>query len=174
MGITVTVEDKDTGFNAFGEIMMALAKDAPELRVGIFGDALDADGRLTLAELLAIQEFGTRNGHVPARPALQITAFREEDKWVGLFGEMLRKSFNGKVNFAEEMARIGEVMAADVKRTIAYMVPPENKPDTVRKKGFDHPLIETQTMQNAMTYKLTRRDGGKPQGWLARVWSFFK
>lgn len=172
MRLKVDVWSKDTGFKVLNHFVGDLAKQAPELRVGIFDDMPAANGRLSLASLLAINEFGTRDGHVPERPAVQTTFYREEDKYAGLMGQAITDALAGTRSLDTSMRRIGEVVAADIKKTIAWMVPPDNAPNTIRKKGFNHPLVETATMSRAITYQVRRQNGGGGLvNWLRKTWT---
>ncbi len=144
-----------------------------EVRVGVVGQAAEQQhpgSNLSIAEVAMINEYGTRDGHVPERSWLRDT-FR---KRVGLLRQMFAQAARSVCAGApaqDELERAGERMAEEVRRTIESGVAPHNAPATEDKKGFDHPLVETEVLLGAIGHEIapsSSREGGAPVGDLER------
>ena len=50
---------------------------------------------------------------------------------------------------------MGELLAGQLRASIIAMKSPPNAPSTIRKKGFDDPLIDTGHMLNSVDFEIT-------------------
>ena len=113
---------------------------------------------LSVAQVATWQEFGTYDGGlIPERPFMR----------VGLVGKMKSKDFERKQAFAVKrilskketpisaVSKLGKVSADYLFAQIVTWNTPPNAESTVEQKGFDDPLIETQTMLDSAKYKMT-------------------
>lgn len=110
--------------------------DKHDIVVGV----LDDEALATIAYFLHMGTRKNKKIHTPARPFFDITSARVDDD---LFKLKLRALFNIQdgANIESELKPIGSWLAGQVQNTIDAGVEPENAESTVKKKGFNHPLI---------------------------------
>lgn len=116
--------------SVFGEIIEEIKKDIPKkviIEAGIIDDEENAMKALW-------NEFGTDK--IPARPFIR----------------------RGLDNIEEELNKspeqIGVKMVQNIKKAINDSNYPRNAVSTVKKKGFDFPLIDTREMYNSLTFRV--------------------
>lgn len=126
--------------------------------VGVLGNEaskMHPDSKVTIGELAAIQEFGTMDGHIPARPFLKNTMMKR-GLVVSALGNAARSVFSGKATVNEALNQAGEILANAVRETILGGVPPANKPATVAWKGHGDTLIGlTDALYDAISHAIT-------------------
>ncbi len=140
------------------QILSAVAKaDSTRVKVGVVGakggEPSANDPRITVAEVAAINEFGSTVADVPARPAIGHTFREKQQEVVGYLADAARHVvLSGNADVALE--RAGAAMAAAVRDTIAESPFDPNAEATVKKKGFDHPLVDTGQLLEAIGHEL--------------------
>ena len=163
MRVKGVVRDIDLGFKkARSEI---LGRDAlggagrrfpAELTIGVFGD-LDENA----PQKARYAEFGTRTA--PRRPFLSTTFDRSRREaylaFARAFGASLLK--RGVSARREGLEAAGRFMGRRLQESIESWSSPPNAASTVRKKGFNNPLIETGSMLRSVGYRIG--DAGKPR-----------
>lgn len=140
------VVDKDLGWKATLEVARALAGGS-YVKVGILAD--DARGGLhhkkpsgaaedlTIAEIAVVNEFGTEDGHVPARPAHRMAYDTLRPELERMAAELLdRVVFRHNMTVEAALNILGMKLATGIRNTITQGagVPPPNAPSTVRAK----------------------------------------
>lgn len=110
-----------------------------KVRVGIFESAKYADG-LPVAAAAFWNEYGTVS--IPPRPFFRNTIAAHRHEWPQQAAAILRQ--NGDVR--QTLALMGEGIKGQIVETIQNFSQPANAPATVRKKGFDKPLIDSSTL----------------------------
>ena len=110
-----------------------------KVRVGIFESAKYADG-LPVAAAAFWNEYGTVS--IPPRPFFRNTIAAHRHEWPQQAAAILRQ--NGDVR--QTLALMGEGIKGQIAESIQNLHEPANAPATVRKKGFDKPLIDTGTL----------------------------
>lgn len=132
-----------------------------EVQIGVFQEGKGAqsvpDTDLTIADLAAIHEYGSRDGHVPARSFLRSTMVHQQDLVASLSAKVARGIANGKITAEQGLGLVGQKLAAEVKTTIRdrrTMGPrrQENAAETIRAKGSSTPLVDVGQLINAVTY----------------------
>ena len=109
--------------------------------VGADADEPTADGRLTYGELGALLEFGTQDGHIPARHWLR-GALRQQSFLVTWLAQAARQVINGvPPEIALEL--VGSRLVNTIRDNISDGLEPGNAAATIAKKGFDYPLVDT-------------------------------
>lgn len=88
-------------------------------------------------------EYGTTDGRIPPRPHARPVAQQNRSRWAGTLGGWFRRRTMSPTDLNRTLNKIGTDGVARFKKFISSYVPPANAPATVRKKGFDFPLIET-------------------------------
>lgn len=159
------VKDTDKGWNFIFE-NRKLLKEIKEkkVKVGVLqdtpkGGAEHGDSGLTVAEIATILEFGTEDGHIPARPALQITFDKNRDKLVELGQKLIGGVFDRKITVDKALNVMGAALANEVKKeiTTGEGIPPDNAESTIRKKGSDRPWVDTSRVLNSITWMVDKK-----------------
>lgn len=146
------------GVRAFGDM---------SLRVGVVGPKAaerTADGRLTNAENAVIQAFGL--GGARPRDFINKPLTKNKDVIKRTLANAVRRAL-GRFIFDPSVTTI-ETALDDAGRVIVkiprdaimdHEVPPRNRPTTIAKKGFDHPLIDHLDLYDAISYRIVRGSG---------------
>jgi len=141
----------------------ALRQEIAKLRgdryvtVGIHEGAPQPEGgEINMATLGAIHEFGTADGHIPARPWL-VPGMQAA---TGAILEEISDSVADGRTVDQIMERVGVVAVGEVQQYITDLRTPPNAPSTIAKKGSDNPLIDTGAMRQSVTYQVRR---GRPE-----------
>lgn len=118
--------------------------------VGAFG-GVHSSG-LTIAELLAIHEYGTAT--VPAR-APMATTFVQSRKSIGSFMAKVTKAVveENKMTPDQGMALVGEFCVSEIRKTIIAGLAPPLEPETIKRKGSSTPLVDSGQLINGITYR---------------------
>jgi hypothetical protein len=129
--------------------------DGGALKVGFLADRSypGAPGRpsLPVAAVAFWNEFGT--SRAPPRPFFRTTIARESKKW----GEQLSKAIvYYKYDGRKALSALGLSMADDITASIQRWTTPPNAPYTVRRKGFNKPLIHTRVLVDSPDFELSK------------------
>ncbi len=147
----VTITDTDLGFNELlrdGEILSGIVTD-----IGILPE--DAKSKYargeTLVTVAAKNEYGS--GKIPERSFLRSTFDSQHKSWMRKLGRFMRKKTPRDSLNKDITVFMGETIQKSIKRTIAVKNTPPNKPRTIRRKGFNNPLIETRKLYRGIKFK---------------------
>lgn len=136
------------------------------IKVGVVGpkaEELSANGRYTNAEVAVVNEFGSADGHVPPHEFLKSTFRKRGPQTIVLLGWAIRNVAENQSSLPFEYERVGEKLASMVKETILDNTADgrkHNAPSTIREKKFDHPLLATGGLADAVSYQLMRKATG--------------
>lgn len=156
--------------------LLDLLKRAKEIRdsyvkVGVLagdekGDERPPGSPLTVAEIAVVNEYGTEDGHIPARPFVRSTFDAKHDEMAELGKKLIESVLDGKVTTKKALDIMGLKLATEVKKTITEGagVPPPNAPATIRAKGSDRPLVDEGRLLNAITYASVIGEEGEHEG----------
>lgn len=142
------------GGDKLKQFLENIAKQKAKVDVGFFENAKYPDGT-QIAEVAIIQEFG--NDKIPPRPFMQPTFNDEKAKWLNILANTIKKQ-QDNINVKKALTVVGVVAQDDIKDKIDWWAKegtPRNAPDTIEKKGFDSPLIETGMMRDAVHFEVT-------------------
>ena len=143
----------------FERILQELADK--EVAVGFqHGDAIEEDGT-DICDIAAWNELGTEHGTwiIPPRPFLRKSVDENEDKIDALINTSAADLMNGKT--AEQiLKKIGVFQQGLIKEKITEGDFAENADSTIRKKGSDHPLIDTGIMKSSVNYWIRQKGSG--------------
>ncbi|HGM5253381.1 TPA: hypothetical protein ACKP06_000403 [Serratia marcescens] len=130
------------------------------LKVGFLADATYEDGT-PVALVAAANEFGkmvmTKAGEsyfqLP-RPFFRNMISANSAQWPGEFSQLIRSS-----NYDARLALglMGERIKSQLQDSIRELNSPPLAESTIKRKGFDKPLVDTGHMQNSVDYAV---DGG--------------
>lgn len=141
------------GGDKFRQRLTELAKQAAtaKVRVGIIEQAnYDGSDGESVAQVAFWNEYGTAT--IPPRPFFRNTIAEHKDEWPKQAAEMLEVN-GGDVRQA--LADMGEGVKGQIVETIQAFREPPNAAATVKKKGFDKPLIDTGTLWRSIDYEVT-------------------
>lgn len=140
------------GGDKFRQRLAELAAQATtaKVRVGIIEQANyeGSDGE-SVAQVAFWNEYGTAT--IPPRPFFRNTIAEHKDEWPKQAAEMLEANGGGVRQTLELM---GEGVKGQIVETIQAFREPPNATATVKKKGFDKPLIDTGTLWRSIDYEV--------------------
>lgn len=153
------VTDKDLGYRDLmkrlggmhsTQVLVGVRSTGHELAIsdeGIVGESLD------LAEIAAINEFGSSDGHVPERSFLRATIDQHRAEYARELEVAVERMIDGAPP-ALAYGRLGLRAVADVQARIRAHIPPPNAPSTIRRKGSSTPLIDTGRLIQSIDYTI--------------------
>ena len=116
------------------------------VNVGWFEDQTNEDG-LPIAKVARWKEFGTKAG-IPQRPFMRRTMMKHEKEWIETLKTIVQKEIDKdkNINIDKALKKFGEIVKGDIQETILEGGFVKNAPSTVKKKGFNMPLVDTGVM----------------------------
>ena len=144
--------DTDMGMKKILAEMQALGQK--RVKVGIQNDAgvHDESQGLTVAAIAYINEYGTRSGKIPPRPA-HSNAFDDNKASINNLVNRLTKGVSeGKLTGQKAAEILGQTHEDNVKQSITNLRTPANAPYTIEQKGSSNPLISTRQTVNSVRY----------------------
>lgn len=159
MGTKVAIEDVDTGWKTLLRRMATWEELG--IRVGVLSDEPhgDEEGAITLGELAAVMEFGTEDGHIPARPFLRPVFDERREEIYSYYEKLLGRMIDGELTEKQVHDLLGARLTVYVKERIRSSVPPPNAPSTVAKKRSTTTLIDTRQLLNSVTWEEDGSEG---------------
>lgn len=113
---------------------------------------------LSYPYLMSIHEWGTANGHIPARKPFSIAIFGGGQSLLKALKRPMAahvRSATRKVNYPvdQTLEIFGSVGVYMTKGLFGSSTLLSNAPSTIRQKGFDAPLVETGDLRDNMRYR---------------------
>jgi len=150
----MTVTTKISGLQSAQE---ALRKELAKIHgdkyvtIGIHeGAQAVEDSSMTMATLGATLHFGTNDGHIPARPWLDVGVASGNEKYASI----IKRGFEADKSVDEILETVGVVAVGKVQGYITDLRSPPNAPSTIAMKGSDNPLVDTGAMRQSVTYAI--------------------
>lgn len=112
------------------------------------------DSGQSVAAVAATHEFGSQDGHIPERSFLRSSMHANMAKYVAINKVGLRAVARGETTVEQAMNRLGTVAATDVQVQLRTGVFTPLKPETIRRKGSDKPLIDTGQLRQSLTHEV--------------------
>lgn len=123
------------------------------VRVGVFGG--EGEGGISLPELAAVHEYGTRDGRIPARSFIASTLRERKTEIAGLLSTLARDVIRGTGTPKSALERLGLQASSWVKQKILRTsIPPPLAASTIKRKGSDRPLVDTGQLVAAITWQV--------------------
>lgn len=164
MRVRASVTSKDRGWRALMKVATDI-KSGAYVKVGVLDDGKGSEshGALTNAELAGIHEFGTADGHVPARPFIRSTFEAQEATARAMLKKLIGGLVSGGVTLDQSLGLVGLFLATEIRKTVTdgEGVPPPNAPSTIARKGSDRPLVDTAQMINSVSWLVVTGEGVK-------------
>lgn len=124
------------------------------VQVGFLENATYPDGT-SVPLIAALNEFGVPSHGQPPRPFMRRAIEARAGAWVHNFGVALKAT---KLDTAKALGLVGQNMKDDIQQSIRDLKSPPLAPYTIKKKGFDKPLIETSFMLQSVAFRVTSGD----------------
>ena len=88
---------------------------------------------------------------IPPRPFFRTMIAKESPQWGKELGKLL---IDGRYNARRALDGMGKVIGDQLQASIRNFSDPPNAPSTVRKKGFNKPLIDTSDMLKSVDHEV--------------------
>ena len=145
----------DKGWNALKKDFRQLRDAFTKIGFPAGEDARVAGSRYEdmseLATIAKINEDGTEN--IPARPFMSTSFDENKDEIFNLSYRTLGRIFDQELTVRKGLKVLGKKGENIIRHKIITLKTPKNADRTIRKKGFDDPLIETGAMRDIVTHK---------------------
>lgn len=89
-------------------------------------------------------EFGVPEHNQPPRPFLRTTVKKKSRQWKDIMSD----EFIHSQNWDKMLNEVAQACRDDISESIAKWKEPPNAPTTIKKKGFNDPLIDTGNMMD--------------------------
>ena len=148
--------ERDLGWREIKKGLKQL--DGQCVDTGLFAEDLYPDRpERDAAQVAFWNEYGTEDGHVPARP-FNRECFERNRNWVNdLFDKGVDQLYRRYDTALEVLENIGLAYREMLKYVLLEGPWVPNAPRTVAKKGHAMPLIDTEFLWSVIKYKLRKR-----------------
>jgi hypothetical protein len=141
-----------------GEKLEARLKELAEkvsnpgtLRVGFLEGSTYPDGT-SVPMVAAIHNFGAPGAGIPPRPFFSNVVAKGRRTWGAALVTLLEQN---NYDAKKSLRMMGEGIKGEIQKEITNGSFAPLKPATVRRKGFDKPLVDTGHMLNSVDYEVT-------------------
>jgi len=107
---------------------------------------------LTIATIAAVNNFGSADGRIPARPFLQPPVEEGAPMYRRLAEVMLPRVLSGEMEMRTLLEQMGNLAEGHVKQYITDLRVPKNADSTIAKKGSDNPLVHDGHLRQSIRY----------------------
>lgn len=104
-----------------------------------------------IAQVAIHNEFGVPERNIPPRPFMKRAVDGNIRKWKKMIRDELPQM--KKMDLRIMAIRLAGVVKKDIQRSINELMFPPNAPSTVKRKGFNNPLVDTGTMRDTVTWR---------------------
>lgn len=142
---------KGDGLERLKGVFRELSKQ-PHVNVGVLGGQ---HGELSNAELMAMMEFGSPQGHVPPRPVFRETFTAKQAEWERTMKSLLADIAAGNLSTEAALAQLGAEAAADLRQRLLGgdgLTP--DAPRTDERKGSSTPLVDTRQLEESFDFEV--------------------
>lgn len=151
-----TTTDRDMGWqHIFDELRKA---DSAFVDAGLFEGETLPGSEYTVAQIGAVNEFGTKPETIPMIPErsfIRATVDENDQQYSDLFDELMWAALTDNRSAFSAMTAFGEYVASDIKRAITVLQEPPNADITIKRKGSSNPLIDQGYMRAAVRSRIT-------------------
>jgi len=120
--------------------------------VGVPKGAGAYEDGLTIATVAAVNNFGSADGHIPARPFLEPAITKGAPQYQRLAEIMIPKVLSGSMDMTTLLEQMGNLAEGHVKQEITDLDTPPNAQSTIDRKGSSSPLIDTGALRQSIRY----------------------
>ena len=156
--MALTVKTKSTNSNYIKNLQKQI-KNA-KVKVGVPKSANTTkegqDTSITLAEVAAINEFGSPGLNIPERSFIRETIQEETQNLKKLAAKQAKKIFALEVTTEQGIGVIGEFVKSKIIKKFTANNWEANAPSTVKAKGSGTPLIDTGQLRQSIQWELIK------------------
>lgn len=131
--------------------------DGTNTDVGWFENATYPVTGASVAAVMMANEFGSTGTETkaptPARPLLRQTAELIDAKLPGYIERRKMELMEGKITIEQYRKKLGEVLVATGLQVLKRGDFVKNAESTIKKKGFDKPLVDSSLLGQSLTYR---------------------
>lgn len=127
-------------------------KKQNHVAVGILQD--EPHESFSMIDLAMVHEYGSRNGHIPARSFIRSTCEAKRKEHLDLVRKLQWQIIIGCLNAKQALTQLGEVVSKDMVQAINDGIEPALKPETIKRKKSSKPLIDTGRLKGAITHEV--------------------
>ncbi len=120
------------------------------LKVGFLSGASYPDGT-PVAMIAAIQDFGAPAAGIPPRPFFRNMIAEKQESWPGEIERDLKRT---DYDVDLTLARVGALIAGQLRQSIVDTNEPPLKPATIRRKGSSKPLVDTGVLLGSVDFEV--------------------
>lgn len=125
----------DTAISALGKKLTS----AKKVKVGFLEGATYPDGT-PVAMIAAVQNFGAPSRGIPPRPFFSNMITQHGGEWGGDTAELMERT-DGDAH--QTLTLMGELIEGQLRQSVVDTNDPALKPATIKRKGFEKPLVDT-------------------------------
>lgn len=131
-------------------------KEIESLRVSIgwHRESQYVDGTLA-GDVAMYNEFGSESR--PPRPFFSRTHENNKEKWKKYIRIELKKCISGKIKPKMLYEKLGLLVEGDIRESIQTFEKPPLAAATIKKKGFDKPLVDTGFMLRSVASEVEKK-----------------
>ena len=133
---------------------------ATRVLVGVPEGAGEYEDGLNIATIAAVNNFGTADGSIPARPFLAPAIEKGAIQYQRLAELMIPKVLSGELTMTTLLEQMGNLAEGHVKLEITEGQFAANAESTKKAKGSDKPLIDTGALRQSIRYVID--ESGEP------------
>lgn len=138
-------------FEAYMEGMaQRLARGGSYVKVGFLANATYPNGT-PVAMVAAIHNWGAPRAGIPPRPFFTNMIAAKSPEWGPATGDLLLRNH---YDAGATLRMIGEGVAGQLRQSIVDTNAPALAESTIRRKGFDKPLVHSGHMLNSVDYEV--------------------
>ena len=132
------------------DLMQRMMTNASSVHVGFLAEATYPDGT-PVAMIAAIQNWGAPRAGIPPRPFFSDMIAKRSPEWPKAIGDLLVANHYDALR---TLQMTGEGIVGQLRKQIQDTNAPTLSKATIRRKGFDKPLIDTGHMWNSADYQV--------------------
>ncbi len=118
------------------------------VKVGFLAGATYPDGK-PVALIAAIQDFGAPSRGIPPRPFFRNMVAKEQKGWPA---EIARDLERTDYDVEKTLARMGALIAGQLRQSVIDTNEPPLKPATIKRKGSAKPLVDTGVLLGSIDF----------------------
>jgi len=141
-----TIEELAESLGGPNNVLIGVQKGAGEYNKSQVG----------VAVIAAVNHFGSADGHIPARPYLDVGILNNMDRYADIMENMLPDVMDGNISLDTMLNALGLAAASDVQEYMVELRDPPNSPFTIQKKKSDNPLIDTGFLRQSIRHEIAR------------------
>lgn len=133
-----------------------LSQSDEALKIGFFDKTYGSENdNLPVATVASWMEHGNPRDY-PPRPFFRVGFLPQlaGPKYKALFQSAIKSVMEGNTTLRAAYMKLGPTMVVDLKSIITAWSTPPNSSQTVEKKGFNDPLIETGFMRDSVEFRI--------------------